>query len=120
MRRDLSPLTGASLEGGNVVIRELDVSGPTSVVRAVSLRPEERRALAEFLVEVEASGAEDEPRMCGAIRDEDDAYCVELEGHQDAAGLDHLWVGGVHNLCMADPVPSRPALPAPERKDGGR
>jgi hypothetical protein len=120
MRRDLSPLTSASLEAGNVVIRELDTSGPTGVVRTVVLRPEERRALAAFLAEAEATErlAEEEPQ-CGAIRDEDQAVCVEIEGH-DNAGLEHLWVGGVHNLCMADPVPSRPALPAPERKDGGR
>ncbi|SRR6266516_6531686 len=120
MRRDLSPLTSATLEAGNTVIRELDTSGPTTVVRTVTLRPEERWALAEFLARVEAASqpADDEP-MCGAIRDEDDGYCAELEDHQDA-GLDHLWVGGVHNLCMADPVPSRSALPAPERKDGGR
>ena len=49
MRRDLSPLTSATLEAGNTVIRELDTSGPTTVVRTVTLRPEERWALAEFL-----------------------------------------------------------------------
>jgi hypothetical protein len=118
MQRDLSPLTTASFEGGNVVIHEVDASGPTTAVRVVCLRPEEWRALAEFLARVEAASqpATDEP-MCGAIHPEDDACCVELEGHEDA-GLDHLWVGGVRNLCMATPI--RLALLASERKDGGR
>jgi hypothetical protein len=114
LRRDLSPLTSASLEGGNVVLRELDTSGPQTVVRTVTLRPEERRALAVFLVEAEAAELDAEPQ-CGAIRCDDDAVCVELEGHLDA-GLNHLWVGGVHNLCMAEPL--RLALPKPERKEG--
>lgn len=47
----------------------------------------------------------------------DNAVCVELVSHQDA-GLDHLWVGGVRNLCLAEPV--RLSLPAPERKEGQR
>jgi hypothetical protein len=113
LRRDLSPLTSATYEGGNVVLREVDVD--TGRPRVVTLHPEEWRALALFLVEVEAERAadEDEP-MCGAIRLDDDAVCVELEGHLDA-GLNHLWVGGVHNLCMAEPL--RLALPAPERKE---
>jgi hypothetical protein len=113
-RRDLSPLTSATLEAGNVVLRELDTSGPRNVTRAVTLQPEERRALAAFLAEVERrSLIEDEPQ-CGAIRRDDDAVCVELPGHLDA-GHDHLWVGGVRNLCMATPM--RLALPKPERKE---
>jgi hypothetical protein len=59
--------------------------------------------------------AGDEPQ-CGALRDEDDAYCAELEGHEDA-DLGHLWVGGVSNLCLADPV--SPDRPAPHREKGG-
>ncbi len=124
MRRDLSPFTSASLEGGNIVIRELDVR--TGRAALVCLRPEEWRALAAFLGQVEVGERldEDEP-LCGAIRDEDDAYCVELEGHHDA-GLEHLWVGGVRNLCIADPVspdgpaPARTELRAKREKDGGR
>jgi hypothetical protein len=115
MRRDLSPLTSASLEGGNVVLRKYDPLIDPDRELVVSLRPEERRALATFLAEVEVA-EKDEPQ-CGAIRPEDNAVCVELVGHQDA-GLDHLWVGGVRNLCLAEPV--RLSLPAPERKEGQR
>jgi hypothetical protein len=110
LRRDLSPLTSATLEAGNVVIRELDTSGPTTVVRIVTL--------ATFLADVERLEAAIEAEvLCGATRHEDDAYCAELVGHEDT-GLDHLWVGGVHSLCIADPVP--PDGPSSERKDSGR
>jgi hypothetical protein len=119
LRRDLSPLTSASLEASNVVIRELDVSGPVSLTRLVVLRPEERRALATFLAEVEAGERQDEEPQCGAIRREDDAVCVELEGHDDA-GYGHLWAGGRHdlNLCQAEPI--RLALPKAEPREGVR
>jgi hypothetical protein len=117
MRRDLSPLTSASLEAGNVVLREVDPSGPRTVVRAVTLRPEERRALVAFLAEVERLEVLAEAEvLCGALRPEDDAYCAELVGHEDA-GLDHLWVGGVHNLCMAEPVRLALSKPECERKE---
>jgi hypothetical protein len=115
LRRDLSPLTSASLEAGNVVLRELDVSGPATVVRMVTIRPEERYALALFLVEVEAAtAADDEEPMCGEVRPEDEAVCAELEGHAEH-DVPHLWIGGAKNLCMAEPV--RLALPKPERKE---
>src|SRR6266516_1346417 len=110
MRCDLSPLTSATLEAGNVVLRQYDPLIDPDRELVVSLRPEERRALATFLAEV---AEEDEPQ-CGAIRPEDQEYCVELEGHQDA-GHDHFWVGGARNLCMAEPI--RLALPEPERKE---
>jgi hypothetical protein len=114
MRRDLSPFTSASLESGNVVLREMDVR--TGRAGSVCLRPEEWQALAAFLAQVEAGERPDEDEsLCGAIRDEDDAYCVELEGHQDA-GLEHVWVGGVRNLCIADPVP--PDGPVLEPQEG--
>jgi hypothetical protein len=117
LRCDLSPLTSASLEGGNVVLREVDPSGPETVIHTVSLRPEERRALAVFLAEIEAAERCPLPEpQCGEIRPEDQAVCVEIEGHEDS-GLDHLWVGGRHrlNLCEAEPI--RLALPRPERKE---
>jgi hypothetical protein len=115
LRRDLSPLTSASLEAGNVVLRQYDPTTGQSFQDVVTLWPEERRALATFLAEVERLEVLAEAEvLCGVIRPEDDAYCAELVGHEDA-GLDHLWVGGVHNLCMAEPI--RLALPKPERKE---
>lgn len=54
-----------------------------------------------------------EEPQCGQIRRDDDAVCVELEGHQDA-GLEHLWVGGIDNLCLAEPI--RLELPKFERE----
>jgi hypothetical protein len=103
MRRDLSPLTSATLEGGNVVLRQYDPLIDPDRELMVSLRPEERRALVPFLAEVEAGQRADEEPQCGAIRSEDQAVCVELTGHEDA-GLDHLWVGGIRNLCMWMPL----------------
>jgi hypothetical protein len=55
--------------------------------------------------------------MCGAIRPKDQAFCAELEGHDDD-GRPHLWVGGAKNLCIAEPV--RVTRPEPEPRKGAR
>lgn len=115
LRRDLSPLTSASLEAGNVVIRKYEPLTDPDNEQVVSLWPGERRALATFLAEVEHLEVLGEAEvLCGAIRPEDQAYCAELVGHEDT-GLDHFWVGGRYNLCMIGPV--RLVLPKPERKE---
>jgi hypothetical protein len=101
LRRRLSPAAEVYLSSGT------DEIGLRQNAALIRLSREEWRQFPEFLRDAEALIAAPDPPICGALRRDDGACCVDLPGHLEH-DLDHLWVGGRDDLNLVNQAPAAP------------